>query len=107
MTLIDLQDRVAAWVKHNFPDDTPETTVLGLVEEAGELARAALKRYQGIRGTQEEWEAEIRKECGDIYLKLCHTAVMYDFDLEEAILARWAEISKRDWQADPIGHGRP
>lgn len=99
------QEQVAAWVAHNFPDDTPETVVLGLAEETGEVCRASLKRFQGIRGTREEWSAEIRKECADVLLKLYHVAVVEGFDLGEALDERWAEISKRDWQSNKIGHG--
>ena len=105
-TLVD-QASVATWVRHNFPKDTPETVVLGLCEEAGELARASLKRFQEIRGTAEEWKQEIRKEVGDIYLKLAHVAEAYGFSLEEAITDRWNEISTRDWRSNPLGHGIP
>jgi NTP pyrophosphatase (non-canonical NTP hydrolase) len=102
-----LQAAVDTWASRNFPDDTPETVVLGLTEESGKLALIALKRYQGIRGTTAEWDAEIEKECGDVFLKLCHVAVIYGFDLRTAILARWSDISQRDWVTDRVGHGLP
>lgn len=100
-----MQAQVAGWVGHNFPTDTPETVALGIAEEAGEVCRAVLKRFQGIRGSREQWNAEIRKECADVLLKLYHLAVAEGFDLSEALESRWQEISKRDWQADKIGHG--
>jgi NTP pyrophosphatase (non-canonical NTP hydrolase) len=102
-----LQDAVTIWCRRNFPGTTPELDVLGTCEEVGELARAALKRAQGIRGTAEEWEAEIQKECGDIFLKLCCVADAYGFDLRTAILARWEVVRQRDFITDPIGHGLP
>lgn len=103
----ELQTQVSEWANHNFPNDTPETVVLGVTEEAGELARASLKRFQRIRGTQEEWLYEIMKECGDVFLKLCHVADVYEFDLAMVIAARWHQIKARDLIADPQGHGLP
>lgn len=102
-----LQLEVDEWASRNFPDDTPEAVVLGLMEEAGEVARASLKRYQGIRGTTEEWDAELRKECGDVFIKLCHVANVYGFGLADAVEARWGEVSLRDFVADKQGHGMP
>lgn len=101
------QIAVAPWALHNFPNDTAETAVLGLCEEAGEVARAALKRFQGIRGTDEQWSAILRAECADVFFKLCHIAAIEDFDLANAIYTRWAEVNKRDFVADRIGHGLP
>jgi NTP pyrophosphatase (non-canonical NTP hydrolase) len=105
--IYQLQDQVGGWVLRNFPTDTRQTAVLGAAEEVGELCRAALKHYQGIRGTAEEWEAEVRKETADVFLKLCHVAVLWGFDLGSVIDTRWAEISERDWITDPVGHGLP
>ena len=107
MNLPELQQEVDAWASRNFPTDTRETVVLGLAEETGELCRAALKRFQGIRGTQDEWYEEVRKEAGDIFLKLLHIASTWDFDLEEAVLERWETIKQRDFVKDPKGHGLP
>ena len=100
-------DDVAAWADHNFPTETPETVVLGLAEEVGEMCRAALKRYQGIRGSRAEWDVEIRKESGDVFIKLVHVAHVHGFDLLSAIQSRWGDVSQRDWRANPIGHGLP
>lgn len=107
LNLDDLQKQVATWAKQNFPDDNRETVVLGLAEEVGEMARAALKRYQGIRGTAQEWEAELRKEIGDVFIKLVHVAAIWDIDLEDAVLDRWYDVRKRDFVTDPKGHGLP
>jgi NTP pyrophosphatase (non-canonical NTP hydrolase) len=102
-----LQDAVIVWNGRNFPGTTAELHVLGLCEESGELARAALKRAQGIRGTRDEWHAEIGKELGDVFIKLCCVAAAYGFDLRSAVVERWNDISRRDFVADPIGHGLP
>ena len=101
------QRDVVVWAAHNFPHDTTELTVLGLVEEAGEVARAVLKRRQNIRGTYPEWTDEIKKECADVFIKLCHVAGVEGFSLANAIVNRWAEVSQRDFIANPKGHGLP
>lgn len=103
----DYQLDVSAWAARNFPTDTPETVVLGLTEESGEVARASLKRFQGIRGTTAEWDAEIAKECADVFIKLCHVAMAYKFDLGAAIDARWFDVRERDWTSNKQGHGLP
>lgn len=105
---VSMQEKVAEWEKrNNFGGQPPEWAALGLCEEAGELARASLKRAQGIRGTSEEWLRELRKEAGDVGLRLYHVAVVYGFDLEQAIRDRYNEISTRDFVANPLGHGLP
>jgi len=99
------QHVIATWVLHNFGNDNEFATVGGLVEEVGEVMRAAVKRSQGIRGTREEWDAELRKEAADVFIKLCDVAQFYKFDLASAIEDRWSEVSRRDWLANPQGHG--
>lgn len=107
LDLEDLQCEVAQWTGRNFPDDNRETVVLGLAEEVGEMARAALKRHQGIRGTAQEWETELRKEIGDVMIKLVHVAHVWGFSLSEAVLDRWDVVSQRDFVTNPKGHGLP
>jgi NTP pyrophosphatase (non-canonical NTP hydrolase) len=103
-----LQREVNPWTFHNWGDlqkCPPVVAVVGVGEETGELQRAVLKQHQQIRGTFEEWQEEIEKECGDVFLKLCDIAVRCGFDLGEAIENRWLTIQQRDWQKDKIGHG--
>jgi NTP pyrophosphatase (non-canonical NTP hydrolase) len=107
MSIDRLQRDVAVWLARNFPDRNPLTAVAGTAEEVGELCRAAVKLEQGIRGTEAEWLAEIDKELGDVFIKLCDVADLYGRDLEAAIAARWETVRTRDWQADKLGHGRP
>jgi NTP pyrophosphatase (non-canonical NTP hydrolase) len=101
----DLQAQVTTWVEHNFGHNNELATVGGLAEEVGEVMRAAVKRSQGIRGTRAEWDAELEKECADVFIKLCDVAGFYGFDLADAITARWQVVGARDWHANPQGHG--
>jgi NTP pyrophosphatase (non-canonical NTP hydrolase) len=102
----DLIEEIQIWQEVNFNDTTTAVSVyLGLVEEVGEIMRAVVKRSQGIRGTGDEWTAEIKKECADVFIKLCDVARYEDFDLMAVICTRWETIQKRDWKKDPKEHG--
>jgi NTP pyrophosphatase (non-canonical NTP hydrolase) len=115
------QAEVMEWTDHNFPGDLGTDVVLGTSEEVselveavllliastGKLSRASLKLAQGIRGTPEEWRAEIEKEAGDVFIKLCHVATKYWFDLHDAINKRWEDVRQRDFVSNPKGHGLP
>jgi NTP pyrophosphatase (non-canonical NTP hydrolase) len=103
----ELQREVGIWANLNFPTDDSTISVLGLVEEVGEVCRAILKREQGIRGTEEEWTEKIREEMGDVFIKLCHVAELEGVDLQSIIESRWSEVSQRNWLEDKAGHGMP
>jgi NTP pyrophosphatase (non-canonical NTP hydrolase) len=108
MLIRALQDELEAWTLHNWgsvEECPPVIAVAGAAEEMGELCRAVLKQHQNIRGTWEEWQEEIKKESGDVFLKLLDIAVRCGFDLETAVQARWETIRLRDWRKDKIGHG--
>lgn len=100
-----IQHEVKPWTNRNFPGYTAEWAALVLSEESGEVSRAVVKMAQGIRGTREEWIAELRKEMGDVIIALCSLANVFDMELEEVIQERWTTISARDWTADKIGQG--
>lgn len=98
-------DEVIPWVARNFPRETREMGGLGVSEEAGEVCRAILKQAEGIRGTYEEWDDEIKKEIGDVFIKIIHISYICSFNFEEIVSNRWETISQRDWIKDPKGHG--
>jgi hypothetical protein len=61
------------WVKHNFPNPhipNPGESVLGCMEELGELVHALLKAAQNIRGTAAEHEADAKDAVGDLSVYL-------------------------------------
>lgn len=59
------------WVARNFPGDNDgRQSILGCVEELGELAHAHLKEEQGIRGTPEEHQAAAQDAIGDLTVYL-------------------------------------
>lgn len=104
-----LQEEQRGALARNLPlgTYTVELQALNVAEEAGELCRAVLKRAQGIRGTREEWEGEIRKEIGDVILSAGHVAHIMNWDLGELVQERWNEVKTRNFNVDQIGHGIP
>ena len=102
MDLNRFQVEVAEWhEKQPWRDDDQVAITLGLAEEAGEVARAVLKRHQAIRGTHEEWTQEVWKELGDVLIKAAAIANKEGIDLEDVIVARWADVRRRDFTTFP------
>jgi len=59
------------WVEHNFPDSpSPDGSILGIIEELGELCHAALKAGQGIRGSKEQHIEDAKDAIGDLTVYL-------------------------------------
>lgn len=66
-TLVEERDE---WVAKNFPDSYKTDSLLGVVEELGELAHAHLKSKQGIRGTKAEHDEAAKDAIGDLVVYL-------------------------------------
>jgi len=93
---------VKEWKLENFDEENITETTLGLAEETGELCRAVLKRYQGIRGEAAYWSEEVRKELADVVIKAHDVAGKEGFDLTVAVAERWEDIRLRNWRANPL-----
>lgn len=102
------QRKITTWINKNFPNNNTTATYMGMIEEAGEIARIITKREQGIRGYSDPiyCEQELRKEMADLFIKLCDAAQFEGIDLQEAIEERWETIRFRDWKKNPMGHGK-
>jgi hypothetical protein len=68
--LPQIAKEVNKWSVLNFGVDNTKNTILGMVEELGELAHAVLKGRQGIRHTPEEIAEMERDAIGDISIYL-------------------------------------
>jgi NTP pyrophosphatase (non-canonical NTP hydrolase) len=95
-----VQEELKPWVKHNFGDRPSWQPLLGIQEEVGELSHAYLKRAQGIRVNENHTEA-IKDAVADIIIYLCDFCNTENINLEEQIAKTWAEVSKRNWKANP------
>ena len=94
------QAEVDAWLDQHVPGRTLEQQVLVLAEEVGEVARAVVKRAQGVRGSHAEWTAALHDEVADVLLTCLAIAATEGFDLHTAAARKWAQILRRD----PAGH---
>jgi len=99
--MIDLrQQELKKWHDYNFGEATslPEWQVLGVCEEAGELAHAILKMRQGIRESTKEDAADA---FGDIVIYGIQVMTLLGIDAEEAIRKTVSDVLKRDWKRFP------
>lgn len=99
--LRQVQDASGAWRDRNFPGHTGQQAFMGMVEELGEISHHLLKRSQGIRGSGEFHDTEIRDGCADLIIFMCGLANDEGFDLETILDETWAKVSKRNWVKDP------
>lgn len=104
-TLQDVQEDQRAWVKHNFGERPAWMPIMGAMEELGELAHSFLKKEQGIKGTPEQHDADIRDALADIVIFLCDAASALGVDLDDAVLETWEVVRKRDFKADAATGG--
>lgn len=100
-TLSDIQEEREHWVAYNFPNHQETDSILGVVEEMGELAHHLLKRGQGIRGGDVDHDAEIRDACADLVIFLLGIASHEGFDLMDEIRVTWDQVRRRDWVRYP------
>lgn len=99
MDLREVQTQARGWRAYNFPEQTREQCLMGMVEEMGEISHALLKRDQRIRTA--DHSAAILDGCGDLIIFMMGLADHEGFDLLDAVNAVWAEVSQRDWVKYP------
>lgn len=98
---------ITVWMHRNLPNTTVDTRMHALTEEVGEVARCLAKMNDGMRGTREEWMAELHKEIGDVFITLVMLTSKLDLDFWEVVNERWETIRQKDLVKDPRQHGLP
>jgi NTP pyrophosphatase (non-canonical NTP hydrolase) len=98
--LREAQIETGKWHRRNFPNSQKYESLLGILEEAGELAHAHLKVVQGIRGG-EDLEAQREDAVGDLLVFLLNYCNTNSLDLVNCFVKTWNEVSKRDWVKYP------
>ena len=96
-----LQSDHLEWATKNFPKADPAQVVLGVCEEAGELAHAQLKLMQGIRGDKLCHQLEMRDAIADIVLYLLHLCDFQGWDFERVVNSTWQIVKQRNWVLFP------
>lgn len=119
-----LQDEVSEWALKNFGPQPIHRPVMGVSEEVGELAEAALsllkvvaasgrlshaqlKKEQGIRGGEEKYLAAAENAVGDIIIYLCDYCSKAKLSIAGAIQKTWNEVKQRDWRKNPVTGNLP
>jgi len=105
--LVTLQARLAAWQANHFGAQPLVNQVLGVCEEAGELAHAALKHVQGIRGLKDPdaLRAKASDALADLLVYSMQVATILRLDLLTTLVLTAREVMKRDWARDPANGG--
>ena len=91
----------SVWQTRNFGKMPTEDSILGIVEEIGELAHHLLKKKQKVRGTPEFHDMKMKDAIGDIIVFLMGFCTGMGWDIEDILIEVWSEVSKRDWIKDP------
>lgn len=84
-------------------------SLLGAVEELGELAHVFIKMLRGIRESSDEeydWKEEAADAVADCIIYLTSFCTTHDIDLQSVMEKTWNEVEQRDWQKYPKT-GRP
>lgn len=92
-----LQTEIWTWKCINFPSSSAEEQFLGVVEEVGEAAHAILKKSQGIRGSEDKHQEDLRDAIGDIMIFLLNFCSAQGWDLSDILVETWGTVRGRDW----------
>jgi len=97
-TLAELQAYVKAITsERGFDKNTVAQRFMLLVEEVGELARAA-RKTAGLRLADDTHTAEVADEAADVLILLLGICNMLDVDLGQAFFAKENHNRKRTWK---------
>ena len=99
-----MQEEHKVWQINNFGLLPPEDSLLGIVEEVGELAHAHTHNKQRVR-TNENHASNMKDAVGDITIFLMSFCTSYGWDYQSIIEGVWKKVSDRDWVKFP-GNGR-
>ena len=97
-TLKELQIFYARISKERgFDKETAQDTLLLMVEEVGELARA-VRKQAGIKTDDKSKVYALEEELADILAYLLHISNILNIDLDEAFWKKEEENKKRNWK---------
>jgi NTP pyrophosphatase (non-canonical NTP hydrolase) len=95
--LKDFQAYVTEVVHHRgFEKETVSDLFMLLLEECGELAKAA-RKTQNIKTDKNSKTYEVDHEAADVFMYLLEICNRFDIDLEKAFREKEAINAKRTW----------
>ena len=95
------------WSQRNFPNSQSWEALLGVLEEAGELSHAFLKRHQGIRYDHDTATKMIEDGVADIVIFLLDFCNKQGMRIEDVLTLKRDKVRQRDWLKDPKNGGQP
>ena len=88
------------WQEHNFGVLPPEDSLLGIMEELGELSHAFTKAKQNVR-IDEDHVANMEDAVGDIAIFLMSFCSSQRLSFKACIENTWDKVKQRDWKKYP------
>lgn len=99
-----LQEEHKPWSDYNFGEQPAWVSLMGVVEEVGELCHSELKTYQNIRNNENHKE-KAKDAVADIVIFLANYCNVKGFDFEQIVKQTWEQVKQRDWKKHPdTGH---
>jgi NTP pyrophosphatase (non-canonical NTP hydrolase) len=95
VTLSEYQTLIKGWHDHNFPIARPgkaERVILKIGEELGELNRAYINKFDGIKGTKAHWVNKACDAIGDIILATLVYCNEGGYSINECLTLSWDEL---------------
>jgi NTP pyrophosphatase (non-canonical NTP hydrolase) len=96
-----MQQERDKWVAHNFPGDDMPHSLLGAVEELGELTHHYLKLQQGIRGDEAHHKERMGDAVADCVIYLAGVCTYLGVDFSTLVEETWDVVKQRDWVKYP------
>lgn len=98
--VFDDEQKSAEWVTNElWPGETIEEAALALCEEAGEVARAIIKRNHAEVGSgdraPDDWDANLRTELAQVVVVAMKMAEREGFSLIHAVLDELTRLDQR------------
>lgn len=97
-----LQAAIYSNAVRRWPDMDVESEALALAEETGEVCRAVVKRRHGVRGSRDDWSAQLRVELAQVVAACFNLPAIEGFDLMEAVEQEHRRWIVTDSNHDPI-----
>jgi NTP pyrophosphatase (non-canonical NTP hydrolase) len=101
LQLTTLQTERDPWVQQNFPGDEMPHSLLGAVEELGELSHHYLKMQQGIRGDEQYHREQMADAVADCVIYLAGVCSWLGVDFGVLVQGTWDTVKMRDWVKYP------
>lgn len=96
-TLRDVQDYIAAMVKHRgFDKETVQDSFILLTEEVGELAKE-IRKLHGVKLASDAGKLKLEHEVADVLMMLICVCNGLGIDLEQALRTKEEHNKTRTW----------